>query len=257
MGISSVDEDKAAAALMTLPSVDDCIVVRRVDTDGVSGLVAYVVPTGTFVAERLRKDLKTLLPEHLIPAAYVGVSSLPLTDDGLPDTHLLSTLEVVDPQLTAAWEQKLRSLPEIDRAVVRIEDRVKPQRVLHRTDMLPGRSVRHNRATSGSGRRPTAEPPHSVRHGGRPSIAHGTPLERNVPRNLSIVLRGAALNEPSHGITYVRHDGTELHQSYGGLLDEAAAILGGLHARGLTPGDHVLLQIPENRDLIPAFWGCV
>src|SRR5262249_47253996 len=80
---------------------------------------------------------------------------------------------------------------------------------------------------------------------------------RPVSRNLSTVLLEAAQNEPSHGITYEAPDGTELHQSYGELLNEAAAILGGLRARGLTPGDHVLLQIPDNRDLIPAFWGCV
>src|SRR5262245_5136035 len=219
MGIRSLDEDKVAAALMTLPSVDDCIVVRRVDAEGVSELVAYVVPAGTFAAERLRDDLKTLLPEHLTPRAYVGVSSLPLAGDGLPDTHRLSTLEIVNPQLAGAWEQKLRSLPEIDRAIVRIGARVEPQRVLHRTDLVPGRPVRGRDAASASARRPLPETVQPAANVGRPSIAHGAPLERHVSRNLSTVLREAALNEPTHGITYVRHDGTELHQFYGGLFD--------------------------------------
>jgi acyl-CoA synthetase (AMP-forming)/AMP-acid ligase II/thioesterase domain-containing protein/NAD(P)-dependent dehydrogenase (short-subunit alcohol dehydrogenase family)/acyl carrier protein len=55
----------------------------------------------------------------------------------------------------------------------------------------------------------------------------------------------------------VRADGTEIHQTYTALLEQARHIAGGLLAHGFAPGDRVLLQLSAGEEFIPAFWGCV
>lgn len=52
-------------------------------------LLAYVVADGAMSHEKLRSDLATRLPEHMIPAAFIQLDAIPLTPNGKPDTRAL------------------------------------------------------------------------------------------------------------------------------------------------------------------------
>jgi amino acid adenylation domain-containing protein len=73
----------------------EAVVLLRDDDRGNRRLVAYVVPVGgpdaqaSAPAEVSRADLKTVLPEYMIPAAIVPLSSLPRTFNGKIDRNAL------------------------------------------------------------------------------------------------------------------------------------------------------------------------
>jgi len=70
-------------------------------------------------------------------------------------------------------------------------------------------------------------------------------------------LRRAAESAGANDIVYIQPDGTDVRQSYAGLLDEARRILAGLQQAGVEPGDQAVLQLESNQDVLPVFWGCV
>lgn len=77
--------------------------------------------------------------------------------------------------------------------------------------------------------------------------------------SLGGLLTRAASVWPRSGVRYFASDGINdsVVQTYPVLLDEALHLLGGLRARGLRPGDKVVLLLERPRDFISAFWGCV
>jgi acyl carrier protein len=91
-------------------------VVAREDRTGDPRLVAYVVPcpadagaVGQDHWRTLRAHLRTRLPEHMVPAAIVGLAALPLTPNGKLDTAALPP-----PDLTGGGSAASRSPPRDD-----------------------------------------------------------------------------------------------------------------------------------------------
>ncbi|HYO13129.1 MAG TPA: amino acid adenylation domain-containing protein, partial [Thermoanaerobaculia bacterium] len=79
------------AALASHPAVREAVVLAREDATGDRRLVAWVVPRGGEGADpsALRSFLKDLLPDYMIPAAFVDLPALPLTDHGKVDRRAL------------------------------------------------------------------------------------------------------------------------------------------------------------------------
>ncbi|HSF39927.1 MAG TPA: amino acid adenylation domain-containing protein [Thermoanaerobaculia bacterium] len=80
------------AALGEHPGVAEAVVVAREDTPGDRRLAAYVVarrPEEPPAVPELRSFLKARLPEHMVPAAFVTLESLPLTPSGKVDRRAL------------------------------------------------------------------------------------------------------------------------------------------------------------------------
>ncbi|MBE9205818.1 amino acid adenylation domain-containing protein [Nostoc sp. LEGE 06077] len=110
--------------LSQYPEIKSVVVIAREDSSGDKRLVAYVVPhqDSKPIAQELRSFLKTKLPEHMIPGAFVMLESLPLTPNGkidrraLPEPDLDSRLlkKYVAPRtpieelLTPIWTQVLK-----------------------------------------------------------------------------------------------------------------------------------------------------
>ena len=70
--------------------VRDAVVLAREDVPGQKRLVAYLTHRGEAPAlEALREQLKGSLPEHMLPAAFVVLDSLPLTASGKLDRRAL------------------------------------------------------------------------------------------------------------------------------------------------------------------------
>jgi amino acid adenylation domain-containing protein len=82
-------------ALSSHASIRDCVAVaRKENTDGVR-LVAYMVPIGLHrpEVEDLRTYLQAILPDYMIPSAFVFIDAIPLTPNGKVDRDALPVPE--------------------------------------------------------------------------------------------------------------------------------------------------------------------
>ncbi|HEY0782384.1 MAG TPA: condensation domain-containing protein, partial [Thermoanaerobaculia bacterium] len=93
------------AALAEHPAVRETVVLARQDTPGDVRLVAYVVAKGDRepTASELRSALLGKLPEHAIPAAFVLLDRLPLTENGKLDRRALPAPDASRPELAEAY----------------------------------------------------------------------------------------------------------------------------------------------------------
>jgi acyl-coenzyme A synthetase/AMP-(fatty) acid ligase len=77
--------------LAAVPGVRDAVVLAREDRPGERRLVAYLVPDpGVSVsAGEAREACRTRLADYMVPAAFVMLERLPLTDNGKLDRRAL------------------------------------------------------------------------------------------------------------------------------------------------------------------------
>ncbi len=91
------------------------VVVREIEND--RQLVAYIVPKSAIPTERgLRSFLKTKLPAYMLPAAFAGLDTIPLTVNGKVDQKALPP-----PNLTIAKETSPLTAPTTSLEVSLVE----------------------------------------------------------------------------------------------------------------------------------------
>lgn len=74
------------------PAVRDCAVMLREDRPGLKNLVAYVVTRSEqTTTKELRSFLTGKLPDYMVPAVFVRLEQLPLTENGKLDRNALPT----------------------------------------------------------------------------------------------------------------------------------------------------------------------
>jgi amino acid adenylation domain-containing protein len=85
--------------------VREAVVVARPDERGNNRLVAYVVESAgrTATTGELRRYLKDILPEYMIPSAFVTLDALPLTPNGKVDRKRLPEADGARPELEEAY----------------------------------------------------------------------------------------------------------------------------------------------------------
>ena len=87
------------AQLLRHPQVKEAVVLAREDEPGEKRLVAYVVGQHTsyvdsaLSVETLRAHLKRVLPDHMLPSAFVMLDSLPLSANGKLDRRAMQAPE--------------------------------------------------------------------------------------------------------------------------------------------------------------------
>ncbi|WP_446476152.1 amino acid adenylation domain-containing protein [Bacillus velezensis] len=94
----------------------------------------------------------------------------------------------------------------------------------------------------------------------KPSVSYGKSLRLSADQPMTIpeiLHKTAAAAGDQKGITYIQPDGTKVYQTYSGLKKIALSIVKGLRQSGVKAQDEVILQLSDNSQLIPAFWGCV
>jgi amino acid adenylation domain-containing protein/non-ribosomal peptide synthase protein (TIGR01720 family) len=108
--------------LAAVPGVRDAVVLAREDRPGERRLVAYLVPDpGVSVsAGEAREACRTRLADYMVPAAFVMLERLPLTDNGKLDRR---ALPVPDANAAAAAEYQAPETPA-ERALADVWSRV-------------------------------------------------------------------------------------------------------------------------------------
>ena len=98
-----IDVSEIEVALRAMKGVDDAVVVGREDSPGEKRLVAYFVPSASppITASQIRKGLASVIPEYMIPSAFVCMDAIPQTPNGKTDrlrlphpSHKRPTLDV-------------------------------------------------------------------------------------------------------------------------------------------------------------------
>jgi amino acid adenylation domain-containing protein/thioester reductase-like protein len=83
------------AQLLQQPTIKDAVVVAREDQPGDKRLVAYVVPhtaeadTEQAIIDGLKAQLKQLLPDYMLPSAFLVLDAMPLSANGKLDRKQL------------------------------------------------------------------------------------------------------------------------------------------------------------------------
>ncbi len=122
-----VELEEIESALLAHPAVKECVVTACEEAGGTKRLAAYVAPKGaTPGAAELREHLRSLLPDYMVPSAFVFLTRLPLKENGKVDRRALpspdssrpdSETKYVEPQdelereIAALWESVLGVRP--------------------------------------------------------------------------------------------------------------------------------------------------
>jgi amino acid adenylation domain-containing protein len=79
-----VEPSEVSTVLGQHPAVETSVVVAAEDAPGEKQLVAYLVltPGATVSATALREYLRQRLPDYMVPAVFVAIPSLPVTEQG-------------------------------------------------------------------------------------------------------------------------------------------------------------------------------
>jgi amino acid adenylation domain-containing protein len=109
-----VEPGEVEAALIAHPRVRQAAVVGREDRPGDKRLAAYVVAAGEGPsAAELRSFLAARLPEPMIPAYFLPLSTLPLTRNGKVDRRALAQLPLPAEEDEPAFRARPTPLPPL------------------------------------------------------------------------------------------------------------------------------------------------
>ncbi|MFB6889988.1 amino acid adenylation domain-containing protein [Kitasatospora sp. NPDC056327] len=246
------DLDAAGHALLGLDGVRDVVVRPRRHPSGRTEAVAYVVASAPLTADRLTERLRAALPEGA-EAAAVLLTALPRTSEGRPDPAALDALPVPGPEAAARWEQRLRALPGVREAAVRLAADPAPTGLVHSGG--PGRAPARSHPSADA---PGETPDPALAGPGTTaaSLGDGGPAAPLPHPDLVTALLAAA-GSGGGGLLHLDAEGAEHPQSYAELRDTAARVLTGLRELGLRPGDRVLLQLGGTRDFVTGLWACL
>jgi acyl carrier protein len=100
-----VDVGEIESTLNSYAGIKEAVVTARADPAGDLGLAAYIVPAQTPApaSSELRRFLRGILPDYMIPSAFVMLNALPLTPNGKLDYRALPAPETLRPELEAAY----------------------------------------------------------------------------------------------------------------------------------------------------------
>jgi nonribosomal peptide synthetase DhbF len=85
-----IEPGEIESVLARHPLVERAVVVAREDRPGDRRLAAYVIPAGDAVSSRvLRAHVAASLPDYMVPASFVAMTSFPLTPSGKLDRRAL------------------------------------------------------------------------------------------------------------------------------------------------------------------------
>ena len=90
-----IELEEIETALSQHPAIEQSVVIAREEKPGDRRLVAYIVhkELPPVASEDLRRFLKELLPDYMLPSAFVQLDALPLTPSGKVDRRALPSAD--------------------------------------------------------------------------------------------------------------------------------------------------------------------
>ncbi len=88
-----VELGEVEAVLAQHPAVSEAVVVAGQDADGTKRLDAYVAARAAVSGPELRQDLRSRLPEYMLPSTITVLDALPKSASGKVDRRVLPTLQ--------------------------------------------------------------------------------------------------------------------------------------------------------------------
>jgi acyl-coenzyme A synthetase/AMP-(fatty) acid ligase/aryl carrier-like protein len=121
-----IEPGEIESVLCQHPRVREAVVVARTDESGHKQLAAYLVAASPAPdPAELREHLGAKLPDYMVPAAFVLLDRMPLTDHGKVDRKALPEPAPLRPQLRSTYlaprTATERTLEEIWRRVLRLD----------------------------------------------------------------------------------------------------------------------------------------
>ncbi|HEX5705835.1 MAG TPA: non-ribosomal peptide synthetase, partial [Pyrinomonadaceae bacterium] len=109
-----IEPGETESALAAHEAVRESVVVAREDETGEKFLAAYVVPRAgrEVAAAELRAFLRDVLPDYMIPTAFVTLGKLPLTSNGKVDRRALPAPDTAHPELGNSYVAPRTALEE-------------------------------------------------------------------------------------------------------------------------------------------------
>ncbi len=98
-----IELGEVEVALEKHPAIEQAVATVREDRPGLKRLVGYYVAKSEVGTNDLRQHLATLLPDHMVPAAFAHVKDLPRTPSGKIDRKALPAPEVKRPELDVTF----------------------------------------------------------------------------------------------------------------------------------------------------------
>jgi fengycin family lipopeptide synthetase B len=101
-----VELGEIEAALREHSAVSQCVVTVGEDSPDEKRIVAYVVPQQhqSLSVDDLRDFLKQKLPDYMLPAAFISIAAIPLTQNGKLDHSALPERDSERPKLATSFE---------------------------------------------------------------------------------------------------------------------------------------------------------
>ena len=119
-----IDVSEIEVALRAIDGIKDAVVVGREDSLGEKRLVAYFVASTApaITSSQMRKNLASVIPDYMIPSAFVSLDAIPQTPNGktdrlrlpLPsharpklDTPFAAPASIMERELSRIWSEVL------------------------------------------------------------------------------------------------------------------------------------------------------
>ncbi|MFZ1615925.1 MAG: amino acid adenylation domain-containing protein, partial [Flavobacteriales bacterium] len=112
-----IELGEVEAALEKHPGIRQAVASVREDTPGLKRLIAYYAGAKAISTNELRTHLAALLPDYMVPAAFVQVNEFPRTPSGKTDRKALPAPEVKRPDLDVPYMRPTSQLQEAIAAV--------------------------------------------------------------------------------------------------------------------------------------------
>jgi non-ribosomal peptide synthetase component F len=109
-----IEPAEVETVLLACKELKQVCVVPRTESNGSKHLAAYYVPSGNGLApEKLREFAIQKLPQHMIPAHFLSVDSLPLSPNGKTDRIALARWELPSPVKPSSLESPQNGIEHI------------------------------------------------------------------------------------------------------------------------------------------------
>ena len=105
-----IELGEVEVALEKHRSIEQAVANVREDRPGLKRLIGYYVSKNEVSVNALRKHLASLLPDYMVPSAFVAVKELPRTPSGKIDRKALPAPDVTRPELDVAFAAPQTSL---------------------------------------------------------------------------------------------------------------------------------------------------